>query len=137
MEKRYGPQYGEVLRLLETADLLDSDRIAEIAAAYQAHDRPFPRYCYVAAREAGRETETANAGHDMTRQVEVYGITYAGDPYDVQLVIRASGNAGLAMATEDLIGTEGYSMQEYARLMDPWLAGFLDQPFIEREEEDE
>ena len=124
----------EVARLLATVDLLNEDRIAEIATAYRMHGMPHQRYAWPAASVAGREKEVGEAAYDMTKHVQMYGITYMGDPEDVRLVAWAGNNAGLGIATEDLIGTMQYGIEEYARLVDPWFAGFTDQPLVYGEE---
>jgi len=117
-----------VLRLLETVDLLDESRIAAIAVAYREQGRPHQTFAWAAASAAGREKEVGEAANDMTKQVQIYGIAYTGDPEDVRLVAWAGNNAGLGVATEDLIGSTAYSWVEYARLVDPWFAGFTDLP---------
>jgi hypothetical protein len=131
---KYGPQTAEVEKLLLTIDLLDFDRIAEIAAAYREHGRPHARFVWAAAKVAGRSKEVAEAAHAMSQQVQMCGITYPGDPNDVRLVGWAGNNAALAIATEDLIGRTAYSIQEYAQLVDPWFAGFADQPLTDGKE---
>lgn len=124
----------EVTRLLAMVDLLDDDRIAKIAAAYEERGLPHHTRAWIAASLAGREKAVGQATYEMTTQVQIYGITYQGDPNDIRLVAWAANNAGLGIATEDLIGSLSYSLDEYSRLVDPWFAGFADLPMMEREE---
>jgi hypothetical protein len=67
--------------------------------------------------------------------VQIFGITFMGDPEDLRQVAWAGNNAGLGIATEDLIGMERYTLDEYSRLVDPWFAGFRDQPIVFGEEQ--
>jgi hypothetical protein len=134
MEERYGPMSAEIGRLLATVDLLDEDRVKAIALAYREQGMPHQKWAWSAAQAAGREREVGEAAWDMTKHIQMYGITYMGSPEDVRLVAWAGNNAGLGIATEDLIGTARYSIEEYARLVDPWFAGFKDQPIVYGEE---
>lgn len=126
----YGPQVIEVERLLATVDLLDDDRVELIVAAYRMHGLPHARYAHIAAYQAGRRVNSARAAQVMTEHAQMYGLTYEGDPNDIRVLAWAATNAAIAIATEDLIGLGGYSIEEYAQLIDPWFAGFEDQPII-------
>lgn len=131
----YGPQRDEVERLLATVDLLDDDRAATIVAAYRDYRKPQATPARRAARMEGREVGVARAAQVITEHVQMYGITYQGDQNDIRLLGWAATNAAFAIGTEDLIGRHGYSIAEYARLIDPWFAGFDDMPVLYGERE--
>jgi hypothetical protein len=123
-----------VVRLVEMTGRLDAHRIREIAAAYRLHGLPHKQFALAAAKLAQRETEAYRAARDVSTGVHLMGMVNEHDPLDTRLAAQAGSNAGFAVATEDLIGTAGYSYREYAALVDPWFAGFTDQP-LHREEE--
>lgn len=127
---KYGPLSEQVERLVASVDDLDADKIWLIARAYEARKRPTPNWSLKAANRAGRAGETHEAQKDMFVSVHARGIASEFDERDIGLVAHAAGNAGVALATEDLIGTMGYYTREYAALVEPWFAGF---PPTERE----
>jgi hypothetical protein len=133
MEGRYGPLTEQVEHLVGMTDLLDAERIERIAQAYRARSLPHARLSIIASKKVGRHSEVCTAMRDMATSVQVIGIAREYDPADVALATWAAKNAGVAVATEDLIGTMGYSLSEYIKLIDPWLAGFADLPMKERE----
>jgi hypothetical protein len=125
----------EVERLLATVDLLTDERIADIAKAYRDKGLPHQKWAWHAAQAADRQQEVGEAANDMSKHVQIFGITFMGDPEDLRQVAWAGNNAGLGIATEDLIGMERYTLDEYSRLVDPWFAGFRDQPIVFGEEQ--
>lgn len=126
----YGPLTDQVERLVVMAERLDSEIVAEIAAAYKEHRFPHARFVLIAAKKADRWEEVFQAGRAMSLTVTSLALLNGWDQIDVRYVAWAAMNAGVALATEDLIGTMGYSLVEYANLVDPWFAGF---PIDERE----
>lgn len=123
----------EVLALVAMTDMLDEERIVKIADAYRAASLPHARFALAAAKRAGRHEQACEAMKDAVAGVSLFGMLSDCDPRDVDLAAWAARNAGYALATEDLIGTMAYSTSEYSALVDPWFAGFADQPMRERE----
>lgn len=117
-----------VERLVAMADGLNSERIATIASTFRTAGRPTPHGARIAATMAGRGTEAFEARKEVAVAAMLYGVMYECDADDLRLVTQAAGNAGIALATEDLIGRFGYTMREYTTLVTPWFAGFADMP---------
>lgn len=124
-----------VERLVAMAHMLDAERVSKIAEAYRRRGRPHAMFAFVAAKKAGRSTEVSTAMREMSMMVNLAGIVRGYDPDDIEAVAWAARNAGVAVATEDLIGLLAYSTKEYGDLIDPWFAGFSDMPVTTREEE--
>lgn len=123
-EEKYGPLSAQVGRLVAMADLLDEDRIMVIAQAFREEGYPLARFSEIAARASGRRMQVHEARKDMAVSVMSYALANDSDPVNTQLAARAAGNAGIALATEDLIGTYAYTSHEYAKLIKPWFAAF-------------
>jgi hypothetical protein len=123
---KYGPLTEQVEGLIRMTDMLTGDRIDAIVDAFHDKGRPVARFSEFAARRADRWAQTHAARQDMALGVVAFGLTIDADGTKLTLAMRAAGNAGLGMATEDLIGTMGYTSREYASLVDPWFAGFPD-----------
>jgi hypothetical protein len=133
MEEGYGPMSLEVELLIAMADNLSAAQASRIADAYRQAGCPHAMFAHVAAKGAGRQVSASIAARDMRTSVTMYAILHDFHPRDVEPTVWAATNAAYAMATEDLIGTLGYSSTEYGRLMDPWFAGFADDREKERE----
>lgn len=123
-EERYGPLSAQVARLVAMTDRLDDRRIAVIAQAFREEGYPLARFSEIAARASGRQMQAHEARKDMAVGVMAHALANDSDPVDTQLAARAAGNAGLALATEDLIGTYAYTTHEYAKLVRPWFVAF-------------
>lgn len=135
MEDEYGPQWQEVEKVLGLASLLNDDRMDVIARAYiDDYGRPHGRFAYAAARMVGRSEYVDRAVRAAAMEVHLRGMLTGMDPRTVEAVAWAAMNAVTAMATEDLIGIGGFTTVEYAKLVEPWFAGFDDMPILEREE---
>jgi hypothetical protein len=126
MEEGYGPMSVEIELLIAMADNMTAERAAKIADAYRKAGFPHAMFAHVAAKVAGRQVSASTAARDMRTSVTMYAILHDFHPRDVDAAVWAATNAAYAMATEDLIGTSGYSSTEYGRLIDPWFAGFAD-----------
>jgi hypothetical protein len=114
-------------------NMLDADRIREIAAAYRLAGLPHKRGALSAANLAARLTEASRAAFDVSSGVQLFGMVNEIDPLDVKYAAQAGSNAGFAVATEDLIGLAGYTYREFASLVSPWYAGFPDVPVLDEE----
>lgn len=124
----YGPLTEQVEGLMRMALRLDEDRTRTVAVAWNDAGRPRPKGALVASRRAGREKETFEAGKAMASVVSIVGMAGEYDRDDVTRAATAARNAGIALATEDLIGMLGYTTREYAGLVEPWFSGFDDEP---------
>jgi hypothetical protein len=124
MEERYGPLSEQVVRLVASTDRLTPERIGIIAKAYADAGRPVATFSEIAAKSAGRWEGVHQARKDMALSVVAFALTGSAEWEDAKLAADAAGNAGIALATEDLIWTMGYTGQEYERLITPWFAGY-------------
>lgn len=120
-------------RLVAMCDLLDADRIREIAAAYRLAGLPHKNGALSAANLAARLTPASRAAYLVSSGVQLVGMVNEYDPIDVKLAAQAGSNAGFAAETEDLVGIAGYTYKEYGLLVSPWYAGFPDVPVMEEE----
>jgi hypothetical protein len=127
----------EVERLITMIDLLDRERIHLIAEAWRERGYPHANWATIAAKRAGaeRHNQACDAMRAMSTGVGLFTILVDVDQVEADAATWAARNAGMAMATEDLMGSLGYSSHEYARLIEPWFAGFADQELKEREEQ--
>lgn len=133
MESEYGPLAEHVKALVAMTDMLTEDRVVRIADAYRAAGLPHIQFARVAAKRMDRHTEATAAMRDVSVGVNIFAMLNDSDRRDLTFVTWAAKNVGYAAATEDLIGVLGYSIHEYARLTDPWYAGFRDVPMEMRE----
>jgi hypothetical protein len=124
-----------VAHLVAMTNRLDEHRIKAIAESYRLHGLPHKRMALAAARLTHRDAEAHRAARDVSTGVHLMSMANGHDPLDARLAAQAGSNAGFAVATEDLIGVAGYSWKEYALLVDPWFAGFADEPVQRKEDE--
>lgn len=123
----------DVERLLALVAMLDAERFSLIADAWDAYGRPHAIHAMTAAKRAGRMVEVCEAMKEMSMSVSLVAILNDWSRADTEKVVWAARNAGVAAATEDLLGTVAYSTREYNTLMNPWIAGFRDVPLREKE----
>lgn len=123
----------QVNHLIAMAEQLTEERVVLIADAYRKAGFPHVQFSQFAATKEDRHIEATAAMHDVAIVVNLFGMLHDSDPIDLNYAAWAAKNVGYGVATEDLIGIRGYSIHEYARLVDPWFAGFADLPMEERE----
>ena len=127
----------QVERLVAMTHQLTPERVKAIAEAYRRAGFPHGTHSVTVARLEGRMSQVTEAMRGMSFGVQMWGMLNAADPHDIADAVQAAKNAGVALATEDLIGRLAYSTREYGRLVDPWFAGFADLPITEKGNEDE
>jgi hypothetical protein len=100
------------------AAVMLSNRVDPTVSAY-ARQRAFR-----VAQDAGRIEVTVSASEDLRRVAwqEVWTVTQA-TAWEVSWVLA---NAGIALATYDLIDPVYYTMDDYLSLIAPWFSGFPD-----------
>lgn len=125
MKSRYGPNEKEVFALLASVETLSRDQMVSIAAEYTKAGHPKPGVgVWLASKRAGRRNEVAAAGWDMTKAVNMVALLRDFDDADVvRRCAWAANNIGIGSASEDLVGDQDYSMDEYALLVDAWHRG--------------
>jgi hypothetical protein len=116
--ERYGPMFQQVRVLIDLADFLDEERMIIMGDAYKARGSDDARYAWRAARERDRVQATGNASWDVKQSVEVNAFGY--ERASMLFCSNAAADAGIAVATRDLIGVAWYGQSDYDRLVAPW-----------------
>lgn len=114
----YGPMFESIQGLIYLTDFLDEDRMAQMGYAYRERGPDDAKYAWRAAELAGRVKETGRASWDVKQGVEVNAFGY--ERQNKLFCSTAAADAGIAVATRDLIGTAWYGQSDYDRLVFPW-----------------
>lgn len=119
----YGPQATQILSMIEQCDRLSDEQLEAIADAFEERRRMTDEAAWRAAETAGtnRVTQAGKAAWDIETSMKSNG--FDRNPDTVRSCAWAASDAGLAVSTRDLIGTAGYFMWDYDKLMYPWRAG--------------
>jgi hypothetical protein len=125
VKSRYGPNEKEIFALLASVDGLSPWQIASIASEYTKAGFPKPLVgVWSASGRAGRRNEVAAAGWDMTKAINLHALLSGFDDAEaIRQCAWAANNVGIGSASEDLVGNDGYSMDEYGLLVDAWHRG--------------
>lgn len=110
--------FEQVKSLIDLTDFLDEERMRIMGDAYNARGADDARYAWRAAREKDRVQLSANASWDVRQSVEVNAFGY--ERASMLFCSNAAADAGLAVATRDLIGVAWYGQSDYDRLVAPW-----------------
>jgi hypothetical protein len=109
--------------MIAQCDLLTEDQLAAMAEAFLERGRLQGTPAWHAAQHESedRVKKAGQAGWDIETAVKVNG--FDRDPEMIRYCGAAANDAGIAVSTRDLIGTAGYFMWDYDRLMYPWRVG--------------
>jgi hypothetical protein len=122
-EERYGPNAETIERMIAACDTLSLDQLKLMAHAHGLRGLASGIEAWNAA-QAHSDLRVTQAGACMW-DVEV-SLKSNGFDVDAEL-IRVCGHvateAALAVSTQDLIGTAGYFVWDYDRLLYPWRVG--------------
>lgn len=134
----YGPCQDAVETILAMVEMLDGERLIAISDAWILRGPDNAGHAWNAAEHAGRLKQVGEASYDCTYAVQTHHLAFSGD--FPQEVIRASSwaanDAGIAACTQDLIGSHGYTQEDYDALIAPWLAGFGGQSIDWKQEQE-
>lgn len=122
--ERYGPQAEAVQRLIGMCEMLTPDQMQVIADASTRRGVNRGAWeAWTAARETSpeREQQAGAAAWDVEMALQLRGFDV--DETLIRACARAVNDAGLAVATRDLIGVDGYGPWDYDKLMSAWRAG--------------
>jgi hypothetical protein len=112
----------EIEKHKAAGDVITDSDMHKIMSAYIERGADDGKYAWRAAREAGREAQVASAAGAMSKEIELNGFDR---PRGLTVITsRAAFDAGLAIATRDLIGVAFYGISDYERLLYPWRAAF-------------
>lgn len=119
----YGPQASLILSMIEQCDRLSEDQLSAMADAFEERRRMTDEAAWRAAQASGtlRVTQAGRAAWDIEVSMKSNG--FDRDPSVIRSCAWAANDAGLAVSTRDLIGTAGYFIWDYDKLMYPWRAG--------------
>ena len=119
----YGPQAKTILVMIQQCDTLSDSQLEAMADAFEERRRMTDEAAWRAAEAAGgqRVTQAGKAAWDIEVSMKSNG--FDRDPAVIRSCAWAANDAGLAVSTRDLIGTAGYFIWDYDKLMYPWRAG--------------
>lgn len=122
----YGPQSAQIQQMIDMCDRLSDEQCQSIAEAFEERRRMTDEAAWRAAEAAGtnRVTQAGKAAWDLEVSMKSNG--FDRDPGIMRSCAWAANDAGLAVSTRDLLGTAGYFMWDYDKLMYPWRAGAED-----------
>jgi hypothetical protein len=112
----------EIEKHKATGDLITDDDMQKIMDAYVERGADDGKYAWRAARMVGRESEVAAAAGAMSKEIEINGFDRPRGL--IVIASRAAFDAGVALATKDLLGVAFYGQSDYDRLLYPWRAAF-------------
>lgn len=122
--ERYGPQADEVQNLIAMCETLTVEQMTVIADAVKRRGMNRGAWeAWDAAKTASseRERQAGAAAWDVEMAVSLRG--FSVDQQIVRACARAANDAGLAVATRDLVGVAKYGPWDYDKLMSAWRAG--------------
>jgi hypothetical protein len=120
----YGPQSEKVERLIAMCEELTLPQIQTIADASRRRGMNRGAWeAWQAAHQTSSEREKQAGNASWNAEVAIQFRGFDLDPTLMQALARAVNDAGLALSTEDLIGTNGYGPWDYDKLMSAWRAG--------------
>jgi hypothetical protein len=119
----YGPQAETIQAMIDQCDALTDDQLRAMAQAFEERRRMTDDAAWRAAETAGKDrvTQAGKAAWDIEISIKSNG--FDRDPSVVRSCAWAANDAGLAVSTRDLIGTAGYFVWDYDKLMYPWRVG--------------
>lgn len=85
-----------------------------------------------AARLWGREEETVLASEELRHSI--WSVVWDSTWPDAWVMQWIAARVGVGLATQDLIGLGGYTIEDYIELVAPWTSGFPDMPIPLNEE---
>jgi hypothetical protein len=121
--ERYGPQAAQIEAMIAQCDLLTEDQLAAMAEAFLERGRlqSTPAWHSAECVSEERVKQAGQAAWDIETALKING--FDRDMEVIRCCGAAANDAGLAGSTRDLIGTNGYFMWDYDRLMYPWRVG--------------
>lgn len=125
-DDKYGPQSTLILKMIEQCDRLSDEQLEAMASAFEERGFVTDTAAWDAAIEVSdaRMKQTASARWDLKLSIESNG--FGRDPEIFRMCAWAANDAALAVSTRDLVGSHGYFMWDYDKLMYPWRVGVGD-----------
>lgn len=122
----YGPSQDAVETVLAMIEMLDGPKVVAIGDAWVERGPDNAGHAWNAAEKEGRMKQVGEASWDCTMAVQMHDMVFTGmfPPDLIRSCAWAANDAGIAACTQDLIGSHGYTQEDYDALIAPWLAGF-------------
>jgi hypothetical protein len=119
----YGPQAALIQSMIDSCDKLSDEQLEAIADAFEERRRMTDEAAWRAAETESplRVKQAGRAAWDLEISMKSNG--FDRNPDIMRSCAWAANDAGLAVSTRDLIGTAGYFIWDYDKLMYPWRAG--------------
>jgi len=135
----YGPSQDAVETILAMIGMLNGERFVTICDAWNERGPDNAGHAWNAAEKEGRLTQVGAASWDCTMAVQMHDMVFTGMlPHElVRSTAWAANDAGIAACTQDLIGSHGYTREDYDALIAPWLSGFGGQSIGWKQEQEE
>jgi hypothetical protein len=135
----YGPGQDAVETVLAMIEMLDGEKIVAIGDAWRERGPDNAGHAWNAAENSGRLKQVGSASWDCTMAVQMHHLAFSGMfPHDLMRSCAwAANDAGIAACTQDLIGSYGYTQEDYDVLIAPWLAGFGGQSIGWKQEQEQ
>lgn len=122
----YGPQAEVIQRMIDRCDTMTDEELQIMKDAYLERGRMIDVAAWRAATNtsAERVKQAGKCGWDLEVSLKSNG--FDRDPELVRVCGWAVVDAAVAISTQDLIGTEGYFVWDFDKLMYPWRAAVGD-----------
>lgn len=119
----YGPQAQLIQSMIDQCDRLSDEQLEAMADAFEERRRMTDDAAWRAAEaeSALRVKQAGRAAWDLEVSMKSNGFDRNHDV--MRSCAWAASDAALAVVTRDLIGTAGYFIWDYDKLMYPWRAG--------------
>lgn len=117
MIQDYGPRSEEIKRLIFVLGELTPEQISMIIMVAEDRGPGDRKYARRAALAADRELETRRASSHCATAVDY--LQRRIGPAGHAVLHEAAGDAGIALATQDLIGFAWYGQSDFDRLIAP------------------
>ena len=122
-EELYGPQHELITRMIAACDSLTDEQVEAMAEAFAERRQMVDEAAWRAAEYVSPERvkQAGKAAWDL--KVSMKSTGFDRDFNVMRLAATAANDAGVAVSTLDLIGTDGYFKWDYDKLMYPWRVG--------------
>lgn len=85
-----------------------------------------------AAQATGIESDAVRASENL--RAAAWSVMWGGTQGEAWAISWVLAKVGMGIATIDLVGTNGYTIEDYIALVQPWARGFADFPLPVKEE---
>lgn len=113
--------------------MLTHDRVLAILAAEKEVDGADANYrAHRAAIQGGIEAYAIRVSERL--RAKAWDTIWDGTQVEAWNIARVLSRLGMGIATLDLVGNEGYGIEDYIALVQPWVSGFPEFPLPVKED---